>query len=143
MLNLKATTTSNSVKWLTCKTLCVDSEQKPLKARQAQSRIKALERMELIAPAHIDSPFQFSIPETEKISDPLIVLEEADLGYTHPVVNDVKISFHPGDRIGLLGPNGAGKSTLVKSLKGELPLLKGIKTDGKNLKGWLFFSASS
>ena len=107
---------------------------KATKARQAQSRIKALERMELIAPAHIDSPFQFSIPETEKISDPLIVLEEADLGYTHPVVKDVKISFHPGDRIGLLGPNGAGKSTLVKSLKGELPLLKGIKTNGKNLK---------
>ena len=107
---------------------------KATKARQAQSRIKALERMELIAPAHIDSPFQFSIPETEKISDPLIVLEEADLGYTHPVVNDVKISFHPGDRIGLLGANGAGKSTLIKSLKGELPLLKGIKTDGKNLK---------
>ena len=107
---------------------------KATKARQAQSRIKALERMELIAPAHIDSPFQFSIPETEKISDPLIVLEEADLGYTHPVVNDVKLSFHPGDRIGLLGANGAGKSTLVKSLKGELPLLKGIKTDGKNLK---------
>ena len=107
---------------------------KATKARQAQSRIKALERMELIAPAHIDSPFQFSIPETEKISDPLIVLEEADLGYTHPVVNDVKLSFHPGDRIGLLGANGAGKSTLVKSLKGELPLLKGIKTNGKNLK---------
>ena len=54
---------------------------KATKARQAQSRIKALERMELIAPAHIDSPFQFSIPETEKISDPLIVLEEADLGF--------------------------------------------------------------
>jgi ATP-binding cassette, subfamily F, member 3 len=107
---------------------------KATKARQAQSRIKALERMELIAPAHIDSPFQFSIPETEKISDPLIVLEDADLGYTHPVVNNVKISFHPGDRIGLLGPNGAGKSTLVKSLKGELPLLNGIKTEGKNLK---------
>ena len=50
------------------------------------------------------------------------------------MVNDVKLSFHPGDRIGLLGANGAGKSTLVKSLKGELPLLKGIKTDGKNLK---------
>ena len=107
---------------------------KATKARQAQSRIKALERMELIAPAHIDSPFQFSIPGSEKISDPLIVLEEADLGYTHPVVKDIKISFHPGDRIGLLGPNGAGKSTLVKSLKGELPLLKGIKTNGKNLK---------
>ena len=107
---------------------------KATKARQAQSRIKALERMELIAPAHIDSPFQFKIPETDKISDPLIVLDQAKLGYTHPILNNIRLSFHPGDRIGLLGPNGAGKSTLVKSLKGELPLMDGVKTDGKNLK---------
>ncbi|MDA7554294.1 ATP-binding cassette domain-containing protein [Gammaproteobacteria bacterium] len=107
---------------------------KATKARQAQSRIKALERMELIAPAHIDSPFQFRIPETDKISNPLIILEDADLGYTDSVVRDVKIAFRPGDRIGLLGVNGAGKSTLVKSLKGDLPLLNGQKIEGKNLK---------
>ena len=107
---------------------------KATKARQAQSRIKALERMELIAPAHIDSPFQFKIPETDKISNPLITLENADLGYSDSIVRNVKIAFRPGDRIGLLGVNGAGKSTFIKSLKGELPLLKGQKVEGKNLK---------
>ncbi len=107
---------------------------KATKARQAQSRIKALERMELIAPAHIDSPFRFTIPETEKISNPLIVLEDADLGYSDAIINKVKIAFRPGDRIGLLGVNGAGKSTFVKSLKGDLQLLQGNKTEGKNLK---------
>ena len=107
---------------------------KATKARQAQSRIKALERMELIAPAHIDSPFQFTIPETEKISNPLIVLEDADLGYSDAIINKVKIAFRPGDRIGLLGVNGAGKSTFIKSLKGDLQLLPRNKTEGKNLK---------
>ena len=106
---------------------------KATKARQAQSRIKALERMELIAPAHIDSPFSFNIPETDKISNPLLTLEEADLGYTTCVVSDVRISFRPGDRIGLLGINGAGKSTLVKSLNGDITLLNGLKREGKNL----------
>ena len=107
---------------------------KATKARQAQSRIKALERMELIAPAHIDSPFQFTIPKTEKISNPLIVLEDAYLGYSDAIINKVKITFRPGDRIGLLGVNGAGKSTFVKSLKGDLQLLQGNKIEGKNLK---------
>ena len=107
---------------------------KATKARQAQSRIKALERMELIAPAHIDSPFKFKIPETSKISNPLITLEDAHLGYETSIISNVKISLRPGDRIGLLGVNGAGKSTFVKSLKGELPLLKGNKYEGKNLK---------
>ena len=90
--------------------------------------------MELIAPAHIDSPFQFKIPETDKISNPLITLENADLGYSDSIVRNVKIAFRPGDRIGLLGVNGAGKSTFIKSLKGELPLLNGQKVEGKNLK---------
>ena len=107
---------------------------KATKARQAQSRIKALERMELIAPAHIDSPFKFKIPETSKISNPLITLEDAHLGYETSIISNVKISLRPGDRIGLLGVNGAGKSTFVKSLKGELPLLEGSKFEGKNLK---------
>jgi len=107
---------------------------KATKARQAQSRIKALERMELIAPAHIDSPFKFKIPETSKISNPLITLEDAHLGYETSIISNVKISLRPGDRIGLLGVNGAGKSTFVKSLKGELPLLGGNKFEGKNLK---------
>ena len=106
---------------------------KATKARQAQSRIKALERMEMIAPAHIDSPFEFQIPQTDKISDPLLVLEEADIGYTFPILRNIRISLHPGDRIGLLGPNGEGKSTLIKSLTGEIQLIKGNRTEGKNL----------
>ena len=106
---------------------------KASKARQAQSRIKALERMELIAPAHIDSPFEFQIPEANKSSDPLLQLEEADLGYDHPVLDRLRMNVHPGDRIGLLGANGAGKSTLLKSLAGELTLLSGNYLGGQNL----------
>ena len=106
---------------------------KATKARQAQSRIKALERMELIAPAHIDSPFSFEISTQEKVSTPLVSLSDATLGYTDAVLNNVNLTFLPGDRIGLLGINGAGKSTLIKTLKGELPLLKGDLTNGANL----------
>ncbi|MFT5208411.1 MAG: ATP-binding cassette subfamily F protein 3 [Flavobacterium sp.] len=103
------------------------------KARQAQSRIKALERMELIAPAHIDSPFYFKIPQSEKTSDPLLSLDQASLGYEDEVVGNVRLSLHPGDRIGLLGHNGAGKSTLVKSLCNEIKLLSGERHEGANL----------
>jgi len=106
---------------------------KATKARQAQSRIKALERMEVIAAAHIDSPFHFSIPASEKTSDPLLTLEMADLGYDHPILNKVRLSLHPGDRLGLLGHNGAGKSTLIKSFTGEIPLLSGSRVEGTNL----------
>jgi len=107
---------------------------KATKARQAQSRVKALERMEVIAPAHVDSPFHFSIPQADKISDPLLTLDEATLGYSEPVLQNINLSLHPGDRIGLLGPNGAGKSTLMKSLVGAISLLDGHKFEGGNLK---------
>ncbi len=106
---------------------------KATKARQAQSRIKALERMELIAPAHVDSPFQFQIPPAQKSSDPLLSLDKAYLGYQEPVLKGIRLSLHPGDRIGLLGHNGAGKSTLIKSLGGEIPMLAGDRNDGANL----------
>jgi ATP-binding cassette subfamily F protein 3 len=107
---------------------------KATKAKQAQSRVKALERMEVIAPAHVDSPFHFSIPQSDKISDPLLTLDQAKLGYTDPVLKNVNLSLHPGDRIGLLGPNGAGKSTLMKSLVGAISLLEGHRFEGTNLK---------
>ena len=107
---------------------------KATKARQAQSRVKALERMELIAPAHIDSPFSFVIPETEKISNPLVALDEADLGYDTVVLDKINLSICPADRIGLLGPNGAGKSTLIKSLVGDLAIINGERNEGANLK---------
>ena len=107
---------------------------KATKARQAQSRVKALERMELIAPAHIDSPFSFVIPETEKISNPLVALDDVDLGYDSVILEKVNLSICPTDRIGLLGPNGAGKSTLIKSLVGELEIIDGERNEGKNLR---------
>lgn len=106
---------------------------KATKAKQAQSRIKALSRMELIAPAHVDSPFAFQIPPADKTSDPLLVLDQAKLGYDSAVLSDVNFNLHPGDRIGLLGHNGAGKTTLVKTLRGELPLLGGQRHEGANL----------
>ena len=111
---------------------------KATKAKQAQSRIKALERMELIAPAHVDSPFSFEILAQEKTSTPLLSLQDAALGYHAPVLSDVNLSLLPGDRLGLLGANGAGKSTLIKTLKQELPLLEGQLTAGANLKTGYF-----
>lgn len=104
------------------------------KARQAQSRIKALERLEELAPAHVDSPFDFVFREAEKISSPLLDLADAQLGYGDKVVlQQVKLQLAPGARIGLLGPNGAGKSTLIKTLSGELAPLCGRLARGENL----------
>ena len=107
---------------------------KATKARQAQSRVKALEKMELIAPAHIDSPFNFTISETEKISNPLISLSESNLGYDNPILTKINLTIAPGDRIGLLGPNGAGKSTLIKSIVGSIPVLDGDREIGSNFR---------
>lgn len=91
------------------------------KARQAQSRIKALERMALIAPAHVDSPFHFAFPPPGKLPRPLLQCIKVDLGYgAQPVLEGVTVTLLPGDRVGLVGANGAGKSTLVKALAGEL-----------------------
>ncbi|WP_048307447.1 ATP-binding cassette domain-containing protein [Halomonas sp. PR-M31] len=103
------------------------------KARQAQSRLKMLERMGTIAVAHVDSPFHFTLPSADKTSHPLLVLDQAALGYAAPLLSDVKLTLLPGSRIGLLGPNGAGKSTLIKSLTGELPLLAGKRVAGEHL----------
>lgn len=107
---------------------------KATKAKQAQSRIKALERMERIAPAHIDSPFHFEIPPSDKTSSPLLAIDQAALGYGDTrILKEVRFSLEPGDRIGLLGHNGAGKSTLVKTLRGELPLIDGSRVEGQHL----------
>ena len=99
---------------------------KATKARQAQSRVKALERMELISMAHVDSPFNFSFPAPDKMPNPLLQIEQADIGYADKIViNQVRLSISPGDRIGLLGPNGAGKSSLIKVLASEMQPLRG------------------
>jgi len=103
------------------------------KARQAQSRIKALERMEELSAAHVDSPFDFTFRESQKISSPLLDLSDARLGYgDKTILEKVKLQLTPGARIGLLGPNGAGKSTLIKNLAGELSPLAGRMTRGEN-----------
>lgn len=108
---------------------------KASKAKQAQGRIKALERMERIAPAHVDSPFHFSIPQPEKMSDPLLSLQKAQLGYADKIILDqVEMRIHPGSRLALLGPNGAGKSTLIKTLVDELELQNGQRTCGEHLE---------
>ena len=96
------------------------------KAKQAQSRIKELERMEKIAPAHIDSPFSFRFEEADKTANPLIKIENASLGYNaNAILTKVNLTISAQSRIGLLGPNGAGKSTLVKTLVNDLALLDG------------------
>jgi ATP-binding cassette subfamily F protein 3 len=107
---------------------------KATKAKQAQSRIKALERMELIAPAHVDSPFNFRFREADKMPSLLVTLDNVSIGYNEkPLLSNVKLTIHPGDRIGLLGHNGAGKSTLIKLLSGDLNVLKGDFTPAKEL----------
>lgn len=94
---------------------------KATKAKQAQSRIKMLERMELIAPAHVDNLFHFSFREPESLPNPLLKMEKVSAGYGDRVILDsIKLNLVPGSRIGLLGRNGAGKSTLIKLLAGEL-----------------------
>jgi ATP-binding cassette subfamily F protein 3 len=107
---------------------------KATKAKQAQSRLKALEKMELIAPAHVDSPFTFSIPEPEKNPSPLLSLHKVSIGYGDTtIVEDIEFSMTPGDRIGLIGPNGAGKSTVIKMLAGELKQSSGDYHSSKEI----------
>ncbi len=107
---------------------------KATKARQAQSRIKALERMELVSAAHIDTPFAFAFRPAPAAPDPLLRIEDGAVGYgVAPVLTGLDLVLRPGERIGLLGRNGAGKSTLIKLLAGGLPLGAGTRTDGKGL----------
>lgn len=108
---------------------------KASKAKQAQSRIKMLERMEKIAPAHVDSPFHFNIPAAEKVSNPLLDIGGAELGYPgKPILHAVSLQLRPASRIGLIGPNGAGKSTLIKTLAGEIDVLSGRRVSGEHCK---------
>ena len=107
---------------------------KATKAKQAQSRLKELDRMEAIAPAHVDSPFDFSFPKPERVSDPLLAISQGNLGYKDTaIISGLNLSIHPDSRIGLLGANGAGKSTLMKSLATELTLISGDRTEGEHL----------
>ena len=108
---------------------------KASKAKQAQSRVKALEKMELIGPAHVDSPFTFVFKQPDKVPDPLIKIEESAIGYgSTTIIDDLNFNLVPDDRVGILGHNGAGKSTLMKLLAGELEGFKGDVFRSPSLK---------
>ncbi|WP_111978020.1 ABC transporter ATP-binding protein [Algibacillus agarilyticus] len=108
---------------------------KASKAKQAQSRLKALSKMEDLAPAHVDSEFNFAFRKPEKNPNPLISLDKVSVGYedANPILKTIKLNLVPGSRIGLLGRNGEGKSTLVKLLAQELSPLQGDMTVGHGL----------
>jgi ATP-binding cassette subfamily F protein 3 len=108
---------------------------KATKARQAQSRVKALARMERIAAAHVDAPFDFEFAEPARSPDPMLSLEDVSAQYgDRKVLTRVDLQVRPGARIGLLGPNGAGKSTLIKLLAGELEPTSGRRFAGHGLE---------
>ena len=107
---------------------------KASKARQAQSRRKALERMEQIAPAHVDSPFTFGFREPKRMPPSLLTLDKVAAGYgEHEVLRGLVLEVRPGDRVALLGANGAGKSTLIKVLAGELAPSRGERVAAREL----------
>ncbi|MEZ8059386.1 ABC transporter ATP-binding protein [Vibrio splendidus] len=94
---------------------------KASKARQAQSRIKALEKMEQVLPAQFDNPFSFEFKEPDALPNPIMMMDEVSAGYDdNLILEKIRLNLVPGSRIGLLGRNGAGKSTLIKLLSGEL-----------------------
>ena len=108
---------------------------KASKAKQAQSRVKALERMQQVQAVRLESPFTFSLPSSEKMSDPLLVVNEAAIGYgDKALIENLNLTIRSGDRIGVLGVNGAGKSTLLKTLAAEIPMLTGKRNEGEHLK---------
>ncbi len=109
---------------------------KASKAKQAQSRLKRLQKLPELAPAHVDSQFSFSFAKPEHLPYPLLSLTDADCGYqaNTRILSKVNLTLVPGSRIGLLGRNGAGKSTLIKSLAGELALLHGERYCAQELK---------
>jgi ATP-binding cassette subfamily F protein 3 len=109
---------------------------KASKAKQAQSRLKRLEKLPNLAPAHVDTQFTFSFEKPETLPYPLLALKDSQCGYNPEtiILSNVALTLVPGSRIGLLGRNGAGKSTLIKSLAGELLLQSGERYCAQELK---------
>lgn len=109
---------------------------KASKAKQAQSRLKRLEKLPDLAPAHVDSQFTFSFEQPESLPYPLLSLTESQCGYSEDaiILTEVGLTLVPGSRIGLLGRNGAGKSTLIKSLAGDISLMNGERYCAQELK---------
>lgn len=108
---------------------------KASKAKQAQSRMKAIERMELVAQAQTDSPFSFEFYPCPKAGRPLLRCEKVNAGYEagQAIIKNINLTINPGDRFALLGPNGEGKSTLIKTLTGTLSPLEGELYRSSNL----------
>jgi ATP-binding cassette subfamily F protein 3 len=109
---------------------------KASKARQAQSRLKALARMQPIAAAIEERGIEFSFPEPEKLAPPLMILDDVDVGYEpgKPVLTKLALRLDPDDRVALLGANGNGKSTLARLLAGRLKPMKGEVRASAKLK---------
>lgn len=108
---------------------------KASKARQAQSRIKALEKMEKVLPAQFDNPFSFEFREPSALPNPILMMDNVSAGYgDHLILEKIRLNLVPGSRIGLLGRNGAGKSTLIKLLSSELTALGGDLTYSQGVK---------
>jgi len=109
---------------------------KASKAKQAQSRLKRLQKLPDLAPAHVDSQFTFSFEKPDNLPYPLLSLTDSECGYNEQaiILSQVNMTLVPGSRIGLLGRNGAGKSTLIKSLAGELALMQGERYCAQELR---------
>ena len=107
---------------------------KATKAKQAQSRLKELHRMEDIAPAHVDSPFRFQFPELDEPFSYLMQINSLSIGFDEPLVDKIELSVRSESRFGLLGFNGSGKSTLLKILSGQMRQLDGDIIRSKKLK---------
>lgn len=113
---------------------------KASKARQAQSRIKALAKMQELAPVHAENNIHINIPQPENLPDPLLILENGVVGYTtendiqKAIINNINLTVRGGDRIGVLGVNGAGKSTLIKTIAQEIELLSGSFKPAKGMQ---------
>jgi ATP-binding cassette subfamily F protein 3 len=109
---------------------------KASKAKQAQSRLKRLQKLPDLAPAHVDSQFTFNFETPDSLPYPLLSLTDSECGYNQEaiILKSVNMTLVPGSRIGLLGRNGAGKSTLIKSLEGELALIQGERYCAQELR---------
>ncbi|PQZ68042.1 ABC transporter [Achromobacter sp. MYb9] len=112
---------------------------KATKAKQAQSRVKALARMQVLAPLHAEAGIDIRIPSPDQVPDPLLTLEHLSAGYTDaagnavPILRDVTLMVRAGSRVGVLGANGAGKSTLIKTLAEEIPVQAGERRASRGL----------
>ncbi len=109
---------------------------KASKAKQAQSRLKRLQKLPDLAPAHVDSQFTFTFEQPDHLPYPLLSIENADCGYHEQaiILRSANLSLVPGSRIGLLGRNGAGKSTLIKSLAADIALINGSRYCAQELQ---------